>query len=856
MSEFPPPRGRWIPYRVDRGLRENYAAVEARLDGAEVRFLAVVLQPRRPYGYMRWLPVLMAPHRTLFYNENLDHFTLRPRSLPHAARHIVWRTKEFVTWQFHPGGDLYTWLWRLRRPSRLRRPFAYARALSAGRSIARRKQGLPQATVPILTPLPAGISVVVPSRSGRALLAGLLPRLDGYDEIIVVDNGSEDGTAEWLASEHPSVRVEHSEQPMSFARAINRGLSAVRFSHVCLLNNDMRPAPNFLRELLQAFDEVPDLFCATAQIFFPEGKRREETGKAVMPPGAEGFPIHCVEPLPEENFSYVLYGSGGCSLFSTAMARALGGLGEMYEPAYVEDLDFGVRAWAAGWPTVFVSRAHTVHEHRATTSRYYEPEELDYVLERNYLRFLSRSIGSPEVFGRLWRAAIDRLNRKAALEHHAPSLRALQEAREARKWLAPTFVKETRVEESLLALGSGDVAVFPGNGARTGPVVLIASCYIPFPLSHGGAVRMYNLMRRAVPGYTQVLITFVDELHAPPRELLDICAEIVQVRRVGSHVRADTGRPDVVEDFDQPAFHAALEQTKRKWHPRIAQLEFTQMAAYADDCHPARTLLVEHDVTIDLYRQILHQKDDWELRRQLERWERFETAAWRNVDCVVTMSEKDRRGISNAKDVVALANGVDLERFVPSDREPERTRLLFIGSFAHLPNLLALDFFLADVWPLLKEHAPTLHVIAGSRHEYFYDRSREQIRFSLNHPSLEVEGFVADVRPAYERATAVIAPLLASAGTNIKVMEAMAMGKAIVSTTGGINGLDELTPGVDVLVEDDAAAMAMSIGRLFSDESLRRRIERAARATAERVYDWDVIAGRQRKLYERLIAGG
>ena len=93
--------------------------------------------------------------------------------------------------------------------------------------------------------------------------------------------------------------------------------------------------------------------------------------------------------------------------------------------------------------------------------------------------------------------------------------------------------------------------------------------------------------------------------------------------------------------------------------------------------------------------------------------------------------------------------------------------------------MLALEFFLRDVLPRLA--GVTLHVIAGQRHERFWD---------LQHPSVEVEGFVSDVRPAYRAAALVIAPLVASAGTNIKIMEAMAMGKAIVSTEAGIHGLD------------------------------------------------------------------
>ena len=151
-------------------------------------------------------------------------------------------------------------------------------------------------------------------------------------------------------------------------------------------------------------------------------------------------------------------------------------------------------------------------------------------------------------------------------------------------------------------------------------------------LAHGGAVRMYNLMIRAAQDFDLVVVSFAGEAPEAPAELLDICCEVVLVSRSGSHLLPSTDRPDVVEEFDSPAFHAAVRQTVRKWRPGVVQLEFTQMAQYAADCAPAKTILVEHDVTLDLYQQLLAQGDDWELRHQLERWIPFEIAAWSIVD--------------------------------------------------------------------------------------------------------------------------------------------------------------------------------------------------------------------------------
>jgi GT2 family glycosyltransferase len=317
---------------------------------------------------------------------------------------------------------------------------------------------------------PAGVSVVIPSRNGRSLLAAQLPGvvrdLAPPCQAIVVDNGSDDGTAGWLAAEWPLVEVEVSPEPLSFAAAVNRGIARARFSHVCLLNNDMLLDPGFFAALRRAFQQVPGLFCATAQIRLSAGVRREETGKAVMAHDhPDDFPIRCVEPLAGEDLTWVLYGSGGCSLYDARMLRALGGVDEAYAPAYVEDLDVGYRAWQRGWPTLFVAGAMVEHRHRATTSRYYSERQLAEVLEVNYLRFLTRAVARGPLFRKLWNEAIGRLHRRRN--------GALRYASRLALAAAPP-VAGLCAEEEFLALTSGDVAVFPGGDGSAAPLIAFA----------------------------------------------------------------------------------------------------------------------------------------------------------------------------------------------------------------------------------------------------------------------------------------------------------------------------------------------------------------------------------------------
>ena len=867
VSEFPAEGVRWIPYPISRGFRENLELFRWHFRDKRIRLSAVILQPRMPYWRMRLIAFLLAPWNFLAFNEAFGHFMLRPGTLGTIARHVAWRTRNFFVWEFSPGGSIYTFFWRLAHPRSLARPSRVLLAHTAGWITAGLKATVPprESAPLVLEHRPRGVSVVIPSRDGRELLTDLLPQVVGQierlgGEVIVVDNGSEDATDDFLRRWYHNVALVQSHDPMSFARAANAGIQKARYSHVCLLNNDMRIAEGFFDGLLQAFEKVPDLFCATAQIFFPQGTRREETGIAVMPFATDrkptDFPLRCELPAAGENLSYVLYGSGGCSLYEAGRLAALGGFDPAYEPAYVEDLDLGFRGWQRGWPSVFVAGAQVVHKHRTTTSRYFSPESLDCILELNYLRFLARTIHDPRVFRRLWSEAVRRVNLLSV--SHTPKASAVAALRAA--WQEPLWFSRRSAaaldDEHILAIGSGAVTIVPGCAPLGRPVVLVATPYLPFPLAHGGAVRMYNLVRRAAQDFDLVLVSFSGEVRDVAPEVLEICCEVVLVQRSGTHLLPSTDRPDVVEEFDSPAFHAALRQTVRKWKPGVVQLEFTQMAQYAIDCAPAKTVLVEHDVTLDLYQQLLAQGDDWELRHQLERWIPFETHAWRTVDRVVTMSEKDRArtlagGIAPARTIV-LANGVDLRRFHPSARPPDPRRLLFIGSFAHLPNVLAIDFFLREVWPELQALGATLHIIAGARHQYFLDRYQDRVHLNLAQSGVEAEDFVADVRPAYERATIVIAPLLASAGTNIKIMEAMAMGKAIVSTPAGINGLG-LEAGQDVIVANSAGEIVRAIRELLENPAGREAIGRQARLTVERRFDWDVIAAEQKRMYEELL---
>ena len=853
ISEFQPDPGEWISWHPQRTFDQNLAYVKTSLEGRRIESAAVAYDDRSALRDLRRAAHVLAGSVLTAYDEDM-------RTASPGRAFLVRRTLRAVEKQLRTGGRVRTWLRRIAHPTEaeipLRSRAAQAKGLAAAHfRSAPRVQPISQAAAGLST----GISIVIPSRDGLELLREMLPPLlpqVGPGEVIVVDNGSSDGTAERLADEYPAVRVICHPNPLSFAAAVNHGIHAARYSRTLLLNNDMIVEPGFLAALNDAFARVPDLFCATAQILFPPGVRREETGKAIWRRNNElDFPVRCDDPIEGEDLTWVLYGSGGCSLFDTAKLLALGGVAELYDPAYVEDLDFGFCAWKRGWPTVYCARARVEHRHRSTTSRFYSERQIDFFVERNYLRFVAHAVSSIGLFERLWREGIRRLQLQA-MNGRGAALDTLRNVPPIGP--APDPVTGHLSEEEILALNNGDVSVFPGTAKYAAKTILIASPYLPFPLSHGGAVRIFNLMKLAAETSNLILVAFVDDLRPPPPELLALCSQLVIVKRHGTHYRRNTERPDVVEEFDSSTYRACLRQGVHQWKPDLVQLEFTWMAQYADACPPAKTILVEHDITFDLQRQLLETAPSTgvtrlELEQQLTKWRAFETAAWTQVDCVVTMSLGDSAMITCARAVECLPNGVDCERFQPSHTPSDSRRLLLIGSFAHLPNLLALEFFLRDVWPRLGP-GYTLHVIGGARHEYYLDYFRDRVTLNLTQPGIKAEGFVADVRPAYRRASIVLAPLTASAGTNIKVLEAMAMGKVVVSTASGAHGLD-LTPGEDFLRSDSSEQMADQIERVCSEEPLRTHIEENARQSALR-YDWRAIGKSQQALCDRLFGLG
>jgi glycosyltransferase involved in cell wall biosynthesis len=408
----------------------------------------------------------------------------------------------------------------------------------------------------------------------------------------------------------------------------------------------------------------------------------------------------------------------------------------------------------------------------------------------------------------------------------------------------------------------GNVSWSPSHSQafRNKPRVLVVSPYLPFPLSHGGAVRIYNLCRSLAGRVDFVLACFheanekvcYDELHEVFREVYVVDVDEKRTRADELEI------PAQVAEYRNAAMSDLIRTlctVERKID--LVQLEYTQMAEYRDSTGAVPTILVEHDITFTLYRQLAEFNGLAETHKEFVRWREFERAALQCSNIVWTMSAEERsvaldHGGTHARTRV-VPNGVDIRRFKPAPKPEGPPVVLFVGSFRHLPNLLAFEALRTLIMPEVWRECPEaeLHVIAGPQHEKAAELAGKTALLAA-HPHIVIEGFVPDVRPAYRDADVVAVSLPLSAGTNIKLLEAMACGRAIVSTASGCRGLD-LTSGTELIVAELDASFAAGIVTLLRDENLRTRMAAEARWTAERRFGWHAIAEDALQSYVELI---
>ncbi len=223
------------------------------------------------------------------------------------------------------------------------------------------------------------------------------------------------------------------------------------------------------------------------------------------------------------------------------------------------------------------------------------------------------------------------------------------------------------------------------------------------------------------------------------------------------------------------------------------------------------------------------------------------------ADIVTVVSPIDAeaiRRVAPGTRVEVVVNGVDTDRFAPGtfgEVVVEPDTIVFTGAMSFTPNVEAVTWFNREVMPILRARRPAVRFRIVGR-----DPSPAVMELAED-PSVEVTGFVDDVRPWLARSAAVVVPMVSGSGVKNKLLEAMSLGRPIVTTSMGVESLD-IEAGRDLLVADDPTATAEALDRLLGDPELQARLGAAARERVMATYSWDVCAARYDELYADLAA--
>lgn len=399
--------------------------------------------------------------------------------------------------------------------------------------------------------------------------------------------------------------------------------------------------------------------------------------------------------------------------------------------------------------------------------------------------------------------------------------------------------------------------------------ILFLTPDLPHPPHQGAAIRSFNLIKNLATRYDIHLLSFVREGDAPGNAgpLAEYCTSIVTVPAPG---RSTTNRalsvllsaePDMALRLPSPQFTNPLRICLKDERFDFVQVEAIEMAQYGVAVKEMSVGSPPKVIFDDINAEYLLQRRAFETDiRHPGRWlgalysliqwqklRRYEAKVCRRVDRVVVVSPADQKALQQlAPDVksIIVPNGVDISYYSPAGTEKESdTTLVFTGKMDFRPNVDAVLWFTQKVWPLIQKEVPEAHFNVVGRDPHPRLQSLKGLR------GISVTGHVEDIRPFVADAGVYVVPLRVGGGTRLKVLEAMSMGKAIVCTSLGREGID-ITPGQEVVIADEPLSFAHRILDLMRDRARRRELGLAARRLAELRYDWRHITSLMEMAYE------
>lgn len=395
--------------------------------------------------------------------------------------------------------------------------------------------------------------------------------------------------------------------------------------------------------------------------------------------------------------------------------------------------------------------------------------------------------------------------------------------------------------------------------------VLWISPKLPYPPESGDKLRQFNLIRELSPNIEISLIAFTltKQEENQAGHMNRFCSrvktfffdELSQLQRIRAIITSPN--PYYVSRYQRADVNDYILSELESFRPDLIQIEHTYLAEYLRriPSHLKRpSILTKHNIDADLALQSYKFADSlikrifWWL--EWKKMAHYEPRADNLFSSLVVMSNTDKAAIDSRKKRPAathvVENGVDtlkLQPFRPSS-EPV---LLFLGALDYLPNQDAAIYICKEILPLLKNSVPNARVL-------IVGRKPSAAVLGLESESVEVHGDVPEVEPFYEMASIAIVPLRAGSGSRLKILEAMALGRPVISTSKGAEGL-EIEPGQDYLLADSANTFVECIEKLLVNRALYEKIAKKARITVENKYDWSQAAKKMMRIYNSLCDG-
>jgi sugar transferase (PEP-CTERM/EpsH1 system associated) len=391
--------------------------------------------------------------------------------------------------------------------------------------------------------------------------------------------------------------------------------------------------------------------------------------------------------------------------------------------------------------------------------------------------------------------------------------------------------------------------------------ILMLTPHVPYPPTGGAPMRNYQFLRQLSRRHRVALLAYGEPADSEDRRVLErLCATVETVRVAGGQgarkrwqqLRSLLSYSSYLRRvYASPEMQQAIDRLLRAQDFDLIQAESSLMAHFAFRSSAA-LVLDEHNIEYELLQRTSEMERSLVRkiynRAECAKFQRQEVSAWRRADgCVVTSEREAAIVRPQAPDTptAVVGNGVDLEYFQPASGAPDPTSIVFTGRLDYRPNTDAVAHFARVILPnVLRRRPDAVFTVVGTA-------PPDEIK-RLVGPHVVVTGSVPDVRPFLGRAAVAIAPLRIGGGTRLKVLEAMAMGKAVVSTALGCEGLD-VSDRRDVLIAGSDDAFADSVVEVLGDSSLAHSLGAQARARVEAAYGWPALVDRLEAFHATVV---